>query len=45
VEFGLAEERGAGLLLTPAGFERSDSVGPWLYSDQVLRRMQEFVLR
>jgi oxygen-independent coproporphyrinogen III oxidase len=29
----------ARLALTPAGLERSDAIGPWLYSDRVLRLM------
>ncbi len=31
--------------LTPAGLERSDVIGPWLYSDKVIARMQSFTLR
>ncbi|MBX9582142.1 MAG: STM4012 family radical SAM protein [Gemmataceae bacterium] len=36
---GLAEVAGGRLRLTPAGVERSDAVGPWLYSPTVRRRM------
>ncbi|MCA8923574.1 MAG: STM4012 family radical SAM protein [Planctomycetes bacterium] len=39
VELGLAEERDAGLHLTPAGLERSDAIGPWLISPRVAARM------
>lgn len=33
------------LRLTPAGIERSDAVGPWLYSPTIQRRMAEYTLR
>jgi oxygen-independent coproporphyrinogen III oxidase len=33
------------LQLTPAGLERSDLIGPWLYSEKVNRRMDEYPLR
>ena len=33
------------LRLTPRGFELTDAIGPWLYSDAVRGRMQEFELR
>jgi oxygen-independent coproporphyrinogen-3 oxidase len=31
--------------LSDAGVERSDSLGPWLYSEGIRRRMEQFVLR
>jgi oxygen-independent coproporphyrinogen-3 oxidase len=31
--------------LTPAGLERSDAIGPWLYSSAVRRRMEEYAWR
>jgi oxygen-independent coproporphyrinogen-3 oxidase len=31
--------------LTPAGLERSDAIGPWLYSPAVRRRMEEYAWR
>jgi oxygen-independent coproporphyrinogen-3 oxidase len=33
------------LVLTPAGMERSDVIGPWLVSDRVAARMRAFELR
>lgn len=33
------------LRLTPKGIEYSDAIGPWLYSDDVLSRMDAFELR
>jgi oxygen-independent coproporphyrinogen-3 oxidase len=41
-ELGLAEATGNRLALTAAGLEQSDALGPWLYSQDVRRRMQEF---
>lgn len=35
VPVGLAQEKDGRLVLTAAGVERSDLVGPWLYSDDV----------
>ncbi|MBL4843917.1 MAG: STM4012 family radical SAM protein [Planctomycetes bacterium] len=37
---GLAVEQEAGLHLTPEGIERSDVLGPWLFSTQVLELME-----
>jgi oxygen-independent coproporphyrinogen-3 oxidase len=31
--------------LTPAGLERSDAIGPWLYSPAVRRRIEEYAWR
>ncbi len=30
------------LFLTPSGLERSDAIGPWLYSERVRRLMEEY---
>lgn len=45
VEDGLAEWRSGTLALTEAGLERSDAIGPWLYSERVRSLMAEFALR
>jgi oxygen-independent coproporphyrinogen-3 oxidase len=42
LDLGLAIQDGSQLVLTAAGLERSDAIGPWLYSGEVSRRMQEF---
>ena len=50
---GLAELGGAGpgrplgdrLALTDAGLERSDAIGPWLYSERVRRLMEDYAWR
>ncbi len=42
---GLAQHQGTRLRLTNAGLERSDAIGPWLYSDTVRTRMEEYVWR
>ncbi|MHA3916397.1 STM4012 family radical SAM protein [Halovulum sp. GXIMD14793] len=34
--------RGPVLRLTPAGVERSDAIGPWLYSPSITERMEAF---
>ena len=39
---GLAQQFGDVLTLTDAGFERSDAIGPWLYSDAVQGRTQAY---
>lgn len=44
-ENGLAEFNDRFLTLTAAGLERSDAIGPWLYSARVQDRMSEFELR
>jgi oxygen-independent coproporphyrinogen-3 oxidase len=44
-EHGLAEEREGALVLTPAGVERSDAVGPWLQSERVRSLMREYQWR
>jgi len=45
VETGLATRTARGLLLTEAGVERSDSIGPWLHSNRVVGLMQSYELR
>jgi len=42
---GCAQWTGGTLALTALGLERSDTIGPWLYSDQVRARMGTFALR
>lgn len=42
---GLIERSGAVLRLTEVGLERSDAIGPWLYSAPVRRRMEAFEWR
>lgn len=42
---GLAEQRDGRLRLTEAGMERSDALGPWLYSERAKRMMEAFELR
>ena len=44
VDLGLATASD-GVRLTGAGLERSDVIGPWLYSDDVRQRMAEYELR
>lgn len=41
---GLAVQEGNRLRLTSSGLERSDSIGPWLYSERVSGLMESFVL-
>ena len=40
----LVEARGR-LVPTPAGLERSDAIGPWLYSAEIKARMEAFAWR
>lgn len=42
---GLAARDGGRLRLTEAGMERSDALGPWLYSERARRMMEAFELR
>jgi oxygen-independent coproporphyrinogen-3 oxidase len=42
---GLARRQGDVLALTDAGLERSDAVGPWLYSPAVRARMEGYAWR
>lgn len=43
-ELGLAKAAGERLLLTQAGLDRSDTIGPWLFSEESCRRMEEFAV-
>ena len=45
VTFDLARQEGRKLILTPAGMERSDTLGPWLYSPRVGQLMEVYELR
>ncbi len=45
VEFGFAEWVDDHLKLNDHGLAHSDVIGPWLYSDQVKSRMEQFELR
>jgi oxygen-independent coproporphyrinogen-3 oxidase len=45
IEQGLATQSETHLRLTPEGLLRSDLIGPFLYSEAVRRRMQEFSLK
>jgi oxygen-independent coproporphyrinogen-3 oxidase len=45
VSYDLARQDGEKLILTPAGLERSDTLGPWLYSPRVRRLMEVYELR
>jgi oxygen-independent coproporphyrinogen-3 oxidase len=42
---GLACQKNDVFRLTPAGLERSDVIGPWLYSENVITRMTSFHLQ
>jgi oxygen-independent coproporphyrinogen-3 oxidase len=44
IEAGCLEERDGCLLPTPLGFELSDAIGPWLYSNTIVERMNSFAL-
>ncbi len=44
VEHGLAEQYDARCILTPAGLERSDTIGPWLFSAEMQVRMDDYEL-
>jgi len=39
---GLAQDAPGRAILSQAGLERSDAIGPWLYSQAMGRRMEEF---
>jgi oxygen-independent coproporphyrinogen-3 oxidase len=43
-DFGLAEADEDLLLLTPLGLERSDTIGPWLFSTEMQSRIEEYEL-
>src|SRR5262249_10993982 len=42
---GLAARDGDRLSLNAAGLERSDAIGPWLYSERVRRAMEAYAWR
>lgn len=44
-ERGLAELRDGRLVLTEIGLERSDAIGPWLYSAEMARLMGDYELQ
>jgi oxygen-independent coproporphyrinogen-3 oxidase len=44
-EFGLATIEHETMTLTPSGLERSDTIGPWLYSLSVQQLMKEYTLQ
>jgi oxygen-independent coproporphyrinogen III oxidase len=44
-EAGWATREAASLTLTEEGLDRSDAIGPWLYSDTVRRLMEGYALR
>jgi oxygen-independent coproporphyrinogen-3 oxidase len=44
-DLGLAQADSDALRLTPAGIERADVIGPWLYSERVQRLSGAFELR
>ncbi len=44
-EFGLATVENGMMQLTPDGLERSDTIGPWLYSLTVQQLMEEYTLQ
>jgi oxygen-independent coproporphyrinogen-3 oxidase len=45
IEHGLAQVDGQRVQLTSSGLERSDAIGPWLYSATVRRRTEEYAWR
>ena len=45
VDTGLATIDNASVQLTPAGIERSDAIGPWLYSPAVRRLSEDYAWR
>jgi oxygen-independent coproporphyrinogen-3 oxidase len=44
-DLGLAGFKGGSLRLTEYGMERSDTIGPWLYSERARRLMEAYELR
>ena len=44
-ELGLAARSVDRLALTGSGLERSDAIGPWLYSERVRRLMEDYAWR
>lgn len=45
IDLKLASVQGATLTLTPQGLEYSDTIGPWLYSPEMIARMGAYELR
>ena len=45
VDKGLAVNEGTRVVLSEAGLERADSIGPWLASPAMIQRMGEYQLR
>ena len=45
MEHGLATRTDTALRPTERGLERSDTIGPWLYSARVRRLMDEYEVR
>lgn len=45
VNLGLVDRRGDVLAPTAAGIERSDAIGPWLYSEAIRRAMEAYEWR
>ena len=45
VDAGLAVHSDAGWTLTPAGLERSDTIGPWLQSSAVTSMMNQYEVK
>lgn len=45
LDLGAARAHDDMISLTPLGVERSDTIGPWLYSDAVRERMASFAIR
>jgi oxygen-independent coproporphyrinogen-3 oxidase len=45
VRRGLATLDTSAIALTPSGLERSDVIGPWLYSADMRRRMETYAWR
>ncbi|WP_425613822.1 STM4012 family radical SAM protein [Anatilimnocola sp. NA78] len=45
IAHGLAVSAGQRLQLTAAGLERSDAIGPWLYSPSIVQRMEDYAWR
>jgi oxygen-independent coproporphyrinogen-3 oxidase len=43
-ERALAVQREQHVILTPDGIERSDTIGPWLFSSEIVSRMEQYEL-
>ena len=44
VDHQLAENSSEKMTLTDAGFERSDTIGPWLFSTEMVTKMESYEL-